>query len=270
MILTKINNIRKGELAKKFYKKKALNENKVIDNKKYEICIFTIAFNNVDVIKYQIKFIKKNCMDNDIKHIVVDNSTSQDISNKIKSLCIEEDIEYYKLPQNPFSLSNSHGAAVNWVCKNIIDKIKVKYVGFLDHDCFLIKKIRILDRIKELPFYGLYQERQDKWYLWPGFCFFNLEMVNLEELDFMPNEWGDTGASNWKIYQRYSRKEKYFSKYRLKKICDIGEEIGKQATSVEYFDESWLHLSNASNWMQIQTNEKEIIINNIITNYLSE
>ena len=122
--------------------------------------------------------------------------------NQINDVCIRQKVAYVSLPQNNpfnnFDSSASHGAALNYVWKNIVQpSVQIKYIMFLDYDIFPADKFNVAAILQDKPFYGLVQERGHKWYLWPGFCCYNKQAVSFEKMNFLPNEWGDTGASNF-------------------------------------------------------------------------
>ena len=233
-------------------------------NNKYELkrmldnkgLLITIAFNNVNVIEWQTKFVKK--FYSDLVYIVADNSTNDILSRKIEQICNDSEIIYIKIPNNPYKLSESHGAALNWVCKNIIAGTEAQYVGFLDHDCFPINRANLWDILECQDFYGVVQKREKGWYLWPGFSFFNLKRINIKKLNFLPNKWGDTGAGNYKcIYASYDPKNLRFVEQTY---LDLGIEKKTsyiQENTIECYDGKWIHMMNASNWLDIRTQNKE-------------
>lgn len=92
-----------------------------------EVGLITVAFNNVPVIDWQIKLIKKFWPE--ALHVIVDNSSDSAAADKIKQIS-RGYLLYIKVPNNPFVLSESHGAALNWACKNVVGKLLIRYVGF--------------------------------------------------------------------------------------------------------------------------------------------
>lgn len=114
-----------------------------------KIFLFSIAFNNVDVIKYQIKLINKN-LSGDFIYCIVDNSSDLQKSNEIRTLCTQFEIPYILLPRK-FNINNlkkyinvpsfSHGLALNWLYNNFILVNKISKFGFFDHDIFPIKNM---------------------------------------------------------------------------------------------------------------------------------
>lgn len=73
--------------------------------------------------------------------MVADNSNNKVSASLVKTYCTENQIAYIKLPDNSLKGSDSHAAALNWVCRNILIDIKgIEWVGFIDHDVFLIKE----------------------------------------------------------------------------------------------------------------------------------
>ena len=78
-------------------------KNNAIDN--VYLLYITVAFNNAEVLLYQIKAIKKFSSNYAYAHLVVDNSNKEDESILIEKLCVEMGISYVKLPSNQFKLS---------------------------------------------------------------------------------------------------------------------------------------------------------------------
>ncbi len=86
-----------------------------------EFEIYTVAFNNDKVIDYQIKFMKKNFID-EHQHIIVDNSSDEEVSKKIRKICIDNNTMYIKLPKNTLFSSQSHALALNYIWRTVISE----------------------------------------------------------------------------------------------------------------------------------------------------
>ena len=211
------------------------------EKKSHEFEIYTIAFNNDKVIDYQIKFMKKNFKDEHL-HIIVDNSSDNEISEKIRKICIEQDTMYIRLPENNLFTSQSHALALNYTCKNIIDKRWCKYFGFLDHDIFPIKKTTILPYLKRQKMYGYLLDREKLEYarnartIWPGFCFFDKSIS--KKFDFRPIKSLfplyalDTWGKNYKLlFRRYDKNKLDFPSKHL-----IWVKENKSEIKIEYKD----------------------------------
>ena len=143
-----------------------------------ELAIITIAFNKVDLIKKQSELLKKNITD-EFSYFVIDNSNSDEDSFRIRDYCLNNKVNYFRIPPNPgsYNPSLSHGFAINWAIKNIILKYKIKNFALLDHDIFIIKKYSILNKLNNQIFYGVKQTKLGIWYLWPGFSFFKVNKL---------------------------------------------------------------------------------------------
>lgn len=251
---------------KSFYKKNAVETYQVEKLKNSAFVFVTVAFCNAKVIEWQIKLLRKN-IEHEFQHLVLDNSPGSE-ENDISKTCRQEDVAYVRLPRNPFSNSASHGASLNWCCRNILSGMRNQYVGFLDHDCFPIMPVNISGVfLREQEMYGLRQERGDKWYLWPGFSFFRTDAVDISKLNFMPTGWGDTGAGNYEyLYSRTDPDKIVFPTQKYKKILDDPETGYTQEANVECFDDKWIHLMNGSNWMKLDSfRRKEAFIEKMIS-----
>jgi hypothetical protein len=216
--------------------------------KKHDLTILTIGFNNWQVIRMQHENLKKYLLDNH-DYVVVDNSTDRESCKSIRQYCINNDITYIRLENNPGNGRNpsfSHGISINWAYYNYLINKKSKYIGIIDHDIFPLKKTRILDNLKNQYIYGHCQNRAGRWYLWPGFCFYKLSYLKRNKPNFEPI-WGlDSGGGNWSaLYRHINTKNLHWPRHNYLKYQG-GDTI--QSSSVEIIDD-WIHLMAASGWM---------------------
>lgn len=258
--------------AKRFLKTKAQEYLIHADSEKKDIDIVTIAFNNDMVIKYQIELLEKYLNDN-YYYTVIDNSTDNFVSEKVKRICIEKHAGYIKLAENKNIASFSHGAALNWAYYNFILKRKLKYFGFIDHDIFPIKETSLIEKLEKSPncCYGSIQEKKKRWYLWPGFCFYRFADVYQKKLNFMPGEGLDTGGMNWFFLYKNIVKESLLKVRHEYKNITKGNV--KQINIYEILDESWIHSINASNWFGAGKEEignKEIELEKLLKSFLNK
>jgi len=209
--------------------------------------ILTIAFNNLETIQTQVTYLKKYLKDN-FKYIVVDNSTKEEASTQIEKYCKKMKISYVRLLNNPYNgvdPSRSHGMALDWSYRNIIKNSRSRYFGTIDHDIYPVKNTSIIQFLKKTKVWGHYHERENRWYLWPGFSFFDKNGLENINVDFLPVPGLDTGGANWEsIYKYLNRNEikwpvHRYIRYRPGKIV--------QSSSVEQIGD-WIHLINASGW----------------------
>lgn len=239
---------------------------------KKELAIGVIVFNNPEVIKQQIRLLKKYLKD-DFDYYVFDNSNNELASLKIKEICNKQNILYLKLPPNPDYkgiVGRSHGYALNWSYYNYF-KEKYRYFGLLDHDVFPIRITSVLEKLKIDGLWGLKHIRDSRWYIWPGFCFFDMEYINNAKLDFLPWSDLDTGGANWKTvyllkppisdlpfscakindllanqYLNWPNIMIPKSEYRL-----LNAKLLETDDLVEFFGD-WIHFFNASNWRGLE------------------
>ena len=220
-----------------------------------ELDLVAIAFNEPWVIRHQIRLLRKHLRD-PFTYSVVDNSSSTDTRAIIRDICKEQDVPYLGLPKNPFTgdPSSSHGAALTWAYRNYLKPRGAPYFGFLDHDVFPTKPTTIVDRLHGRAVYGVLQQRERKWYLWPGFAFFERECVRVD-LSLMPSPGLDTGGAAWESLYSHLDKERLYPLYcRLESLRGDGPIEVVQADSVAWF-EDWLHLLNASRWLDVPGRE---------------
>jgi hypothetical protein len=220
--------------------------------------IASIAFNNETVIQHQIKLLEQKLAD-PYQLTIIDNSSDRQKSNKIRDVCVKCESPYIRLPQNPYNgvcPSTSHALALNWTYRNFLKRRNPCFFGFLDHDIFPVKNTSIIEYLIMQPIYGHLQQREEIWYLWPGFCFFNNEKI-CNDLNFLPENGLDTGGANWKkCFGKLKREQIVFPEHGYIKI---GESDLLQDSSIEYIGD-WIHLFNSSNWMGTQNNVEKFEI----------
>lgn len=250
------------------YKKETFSLNTIQLTKKHRLSLVTVSFNNAEIIKLQYQIIKKNLRD-DFLYIIADNSNLESESSKISSWAKENNLVYFKLPPNPYSginPSRSHGLALNFISKKVLRLSNCDYLGFIDQDIFPTPEVSLIKKIGDLPYYGLIQDRGDKQYLWPGFCFFNRAFFVNQKINFLPIKGLDTGGGNYKIYKKDILDRLLLEHYYIR--VDTGEKTeitynGIQQDCVEFID-GWIHLMSSSNWNQDINKNK---ISNIINKY---
>lgn len=154
-----------------------------------------------------------------------------------------KNISYIKIPFGiRFNPSYSHGYALNFAYNIFLKINKIKYLGFLDHDIYPYRKTEIIKKIREGVF-GRLQERDNRWYLWPGFVFFDLDKIRDKKIDFTPIEGLDTGGRlYYSLYSNIKKENLIFPKEYY-----IELENDNRETKVQVIDD-WIHLVNLSNW----------------------
>lgn len=225
---------------------------------KAAVDIVTVAFNNEMVIEQQERLLRKYLLDS-FSYTVADNSSDPEKRVIIRQLCIEKGIGYVSLPPNPYNGKNSsfsHGLALNWIYNNYIIPRKIECFGFIDHDIYPVKPTSILSFLEQAPVFGLIQERGDKWYLWPGFCFFLRDFIDARIVDFLPGKDSDTGGRNWEsIYSKLDRQQIPVVNHEYGNLregtdpqSDLYEKIG-----------DWVHTFNASYWKNVAPKDSIVI-----------
>ena len=235
--------------------------------------IVVVAFNNHQVIDYQIRCLKK-FFKTPFRYTVFDNSTNKEVCQSVQSVCRKHMVGYVKLPSQLFLpkgyVSYSHGIALNYICKNYLVDSLARYVMFLDHDIFPMKNFRVEKYISSLqPCYGLVHHRSTKGavYIWPGFYLQDLVFLKEHniELDFRPSIRlrGDTGVSNYPILFQYLNIDKFPMVKETHVTMDETHDITGMGYS--WFDCGWLHCWNASNYaLNNRTPEKMKLIYDLL------
>jgi hypothetical protein len=232
------------------------------------LAVAVVAFNNPDLIFWQRRLLAER-LEDPFDYVVVDNSTDAGAAERTGLFCAREGLRYVRVPVALAPRrdgSYSHGLALNWAVRHVLGAYG--RVAFIDHDLFPVRRTSILKALGSSPFYGHIQRRGPRWYLWPGFAFFDLEKIGRGRLDFMPGKGLDTGGGNWaSIFSRLDPAERPGPRHRYARLPDLlaappedweartlqdpGEgEITRlvQGEELVEFIGDWMHLFNGSNW----------------------
>jgi glycosyltransferase involved in cell wall biosynthesis len=234
----------------------AIVSDKIYNANTFVIC--TISYNNPETLRLQIQNMNRLLTD-EFHHVIIDNNSPQVSSDKIKSLALSQNRSYIRLNHNfHVNPSHSHALALDWCYKNVIVKNKIHVFGFLDHDIYPIRKSSIYKILMNQNVYGHLQERENYWYLWPGFLFFNFNN-NWPDITFQPGSIGgvnvDTGGLLYhSVYKNIDRTTIHFCSHTYKSVGTVG---AIQNQKVELMDD-WVHSFNASNWMNSNSDNRNI------------
>ncbi len=208
--------------------------------------LITISFNDPQVIEWQIKMIARNV--SGAIQVVADNSTNLAARDAIRDICSAAGVAFAAVPANPWTRreqdgGKSHGYALNWAWRNVVLANRPSMAGFLDHDIFptaTTNPFRMLDRAAVA---GLVRKAPDeRWYLWPGFAFFNLGRLPTDRLNF-GRDWldgFDTGGLNWHcLYRALGNEDLCAADYER---TAVAAEVAMDEALFERID-GWLHES---------------------------
>ena len=221
--------------------------------------ITTIAWNTPWVLRWHIKFVQANLRA--AKLIVADNSSDPDARMAIRQLCADNGIPYFALPQNPYGpvryASRSHGLALNWTYQNVIRPANPGFFGFLDHDLMPTGPLDPAQLLGNQPFFGRLVMRGNRWYLWPGYCFFRSKSLDGRDLDFRQDWFAglDTGGMNWtRLYRDLDRQALTFSRVR-------NETLGLPSADDDEFEwvDNCIHIGNTSLWRPVQAERQAFV-----------
>ena len=150
------------------------------------LLLITVAYNRADMIRHQLRLMPKYLTD-PFHHIVIDNSSNSQVRKEIELACRERATGYVSLPKNFYTQSSSsHGMALNWAYQHLVQRFSPRYVGFLDHDIFPIRKHSIIRQLISQPAYGKRDTEEKISYLWPGFSFYCTKLLADHQVDFKP------------------------------------------------------------------------------------
>lgn len=226
------------EVGKVFFPDSGLPTRGVAADASSRLVLFVVAFNNSRLIEKQIATLRRNLSDPFVLYIA-DNSELQEARAEIARICAREKVNYLSIPESvskgAADPSNSHGAALNWILFSMVLRLKPTYFGFLDHDNFAFECVSILDRLAGKGVYGHFQAREGRWYLWPGFCFFEYQFLQGKCLDFRPRAGLDTGGKNWELlFQTVDKRQ------------------------VDFSIDGWCHIHNGSNYRSESDHAKKV------------
>lgn len=241
------------------------NERQKDNQKRCEMLILTVAFNNEHLIEKQIEQVRLMIKDPNYRYVVFDNSLKRKKRKAIKAVCMQYNIEYIQIPYLitvlfQYQVAISHGAALNWIYYNYLRVMQPLRFSIIDHDIFPVRKYDMTLALGNKDFYGVSRVFDGEWYLWPGFCIFSYDDFTTKP-DFLPRytkkNFLDTGGGIYKHYYcNYPLKDVVFpvvKNIRIKKSkelvrwCDIYHN-----DYVQIIDDAWLHLINGSNYAKIE------------------
>jgi hypothetical protein len=171
--------------------------------------LVTIAFGDPNLVLWQTRLVGHYVPN--AFHVIVDNSTNDEIAHQICRIAIGAGTPYLRVPRNPWSghaASRSHGIALNWTWQNVVRAGEPEAFGFIDHDIFPTALGDPFAPLANQDFYGVVRDAGSRWFLWAGFCMFRFAAVKHKMLDFR-QDWFiglDTGGGNWRpLYSRADR-----------------------------------------------------------------
>lgn len=222
-----------------------------------ELLLISIAFNKPYLIEHQIRLIKKYLLDSHV-FVVTDNSSIKEARIEISRICKEGGVEYFPAPEFHGDGCQGHGTCINWSCNNVVRVSGKKYFGFLDHDVFPIKPTSIVKNMNESGMMGpisLHVKEGGKWYMWPGFCFYDRSIIGNIDLNFKPVPGLDTGGGNYDILY-YKTDMLSLPKMMATTEKCFREHPAKIRQQDAYFlmgpaeeGYSWVHTFNGSGWI---------------------
>jgi hypothetical protein len=224
------------------------------------IHIFTTVVNRPDFVLLQDKLFKK-FLQNDYVFHVVDTSLENSVSQEFRNICADNNISYYKKPENT-STSSQPGqivsAAVQWTYDNLIlDSHKNDIVCFFDSDMFLIDKFDVEEYLIHEVIAGVPQKRGTVTYMWVGIMFFNMPKVVEMDPDinfsdgFVEGYLTDTGGHTWYYFTKNKVTMKTIDVDYPMSFNDIelqNEELTNGYNFELYLDGKFFHYRAASNW----------------------
>lgn len=231
---------------------------------KEKIELFVVGFGRPDLLREQKRLLDKYLKD-PFGICLIDNTPEPECAH-MEAVCRELSIGYLRSP----SAKHLHPEALNFAALHVT-RSTAPFFGFLDHDVFPIRTTTLIDKIKSAGFYGVGQRHAPTGhsYLWPGFSFFSSEWLNGRQLNFEgirgehKRDDGDCGSMNWPLFSE-EEWENVHSMIHGYQVIREPDGYGLQSTGVEFLGD-WLHLTNASHWMEIPNpDERDLILTRMV------
>ena len=175
-----------------------------------KLFVIVVAFNDMDLVALHRRAVAKFLKD-PYEYFVADNSNDDAGSARIKEYCLGNRINYLRLPKiagwrGPSQQTGwggiSHGFALNWAYRNIVEKYKPARFGFWDYDLFPVHPITIGEFLSRGSAWGIAIKNRPvlrpwnyPFYLWPGLAFFRRERFKGSMPNFVPEFGVDTGGA---------------------------------------------------------------------------
>ncbi len=248
--------------------------------------IYVLTHNNLFCAEYQIKTIRKFCMDRH-RLVLIDSNCGEhrEVSSKLEQLCQHSGTELLKLPDSmrlpDVDGSERLGRKWNFVFETYIKKRKPKYFGIMDQDMFMFEPFTVIDQLEENGMWGdiievdqhskPFGHQERPWAMHPWLSFFKYDFVKDEHLDWRPctlKEGGsfDTGGRLWLTFiskkkdlkdkSVYWLRDNISMTYPFKEVSDAGppgkshEEFvlnGKKVYGQIQINNGFIHMINSAN-----------------------
>lgn len=222
--------------------------------------IYLITFNNLFLVEYQIKTLRK-FFRSPFNLIVVDNNNwlHPENSKQVLQLCEGEGVTYLKAPDNFYQTEKTFfdpsmklGTTMNWLWLQCVRVRQPRYFGYLDQDCFLVRDLDMADRLDRQGMFGRAYRSQkipQAWTLHVTTIFFKFDFVKDCELDFRasyPYEM-DTGGANYDVLYHRLKYEDYVIDLTAQRFAE--EDVNRPG-SVQHYEllvgGEWYHMCASS------------------------
>ncbi|MDF0605915.1 hypothetical protein HZU77_009645 [Neisseriaceae bacterium TC5R-5] len=182
-----------------------------------------------------------------VRWVVFDNSRRLELRRQIAAVCDRNAVPYLALPLNlTRHVNRSHGMAMSWIYKNVIEYIQPRSFAFIDHDMIPVLPNHYPEQLLTQPLYGLPNSSPWAWHLWAGYCAFNFDFTRNKKLNFLYDFSNglDTGGRNWPaIYSTVDRTQLHLAE---RVFLEVAAPERQSRPLVEIIDETWFHIGSIS------------------------
>jgi len=220
--------------------------------KEPKLGIIIITYNiSTKVFILQIEAIKSFCKD-DYEILVVDNSNLPISIEHIKYHAEQMGVNYTKTFSADQNSSTSHSFAAGLAYNKFKDQFT--HLLFLDHDAIPLTVFSVFDTLVDGKLMGGIGQHLGA-YVWPGLFYLYNEKIDKDLVDFSPdNKRGfDTGGGLNKLIEKYGSDTCiFFNEAYQQNPGFIHNQYGVISL---LHNQTFAHLSNASNWNPIEMQE---------------
>lgn len=219
------------------------------------IGVFTIAFNQPDLIARQIQSFRRH-VSGAYHFRVMDNSSEDKAAEDIRRIteAAGDGFYYARLPYGTGHLAgHSHQKALNFTYHH--HKSMYDVMLFLDHDVFPVTRIDLEEEMRGFAIWGYKQQRLKRGveylYMWPGLVMLDNRKIDMNLVDF-DGHWGitDSGGKLAHLIAMLPAEQV--------KFIGGGETFLKEHPEIriDYFEKKWVHFSNGSNWQNLRGHDR--------------
>lgn len=229
--------------------------------------LFITGYGRPDLLRQQRRLFAKWLFD---RHTltVVDNTPDSNDALNMEKTCKDIGVRYWKSP----SQNHTHPEALNFISATATTMAGCTHWMTIDHDLFPQRGTRLIHKIDKAGFYGVGQwhNPSSTRYLWPGFCGFSNEWLAGRVPNFegirggRKADDGDCGSMLGSLFTQEDWEKIHRTDHGYR-VIRPEDHYGLQSYGIEFFDD-FIHLTNASHWMDVPDSEgRDVILMDLVS-----